>query len=110
MKHSPEPWHAEDSYLSAQPGVITGQEIYAKDGTLIGLIESHVNDSRRVLECVNALAGVEDPGKAVKALVEALRYSFTCIEMRGYERTRDWKVLGKMIEKALAPFKEKTGA
>lgn len=61
-KHTPEPWRVE--YM------LSGTKIFGpKPGNLIltmskiNLPEQSVPDAQRIVECVNAMAGIEDPKK-----------------------------------------------
>ncbi len=67
MKHTPEPWDANGSIISAG-AFHKGQCRY---GAYIGECDNSDNTSRAVA-CVNALAGIEDPAAFVEKAKQAI--------------------------------------
>lgn len=61
MKHTPEPWGLIDRYSSM---IFDNEGNGVFDG--IGEHDNHAANSRRAVECVNAMVGIEDPERFIK--------------------------------------------
>ena len=70
MNHTPEPWtaHQADSFGSFK---ITPAEIWLGACSSMAKGEQRAN-AARIVECVNACAGIESPGEAIREAREAL--------------------------------------
>lgn len=80
MKHSPEPWEIDEF-----KGMTLG--ISASDGDAVvwcsELVEEGISnqaDAHRIVECVNACAGIEDPETTIRRAAEVLRLALERIE------------------------------
>ena len=63
MKHSPEPWQLEEVF--ADINSLTFANVSTKEGSLVDVIYGsiHLPNALRIIECVNAMEGIEDPKK-----------------------------------------------
>lgn len=103
MKHSPEPWvvckGGSDRVIVNEA---TGEHIacaYATDPPDIVDANAH-----RIVECVNTLAGVEDPGSALRRLVEAADWFYNAWNHRASDE--ETTEASKSLRDALEPFKK----
>ncbi|MHC4780198.1 MAG: hypothetical protein ACYTFG_16635 [Planctomycetota bacterium] len=68
-EHTPEPWEARQR---ARDGAyFIDHEEAGEDLTLAVFEEARGADVFRIVDCVNACAGIEDPGKAIREAREA---------------------------------------
>lgn len=80
MSTTPTPWHIG----------LDGTTIYAANGRVVAscaavdedLIESSAN-AARIVQCVNACAGVGDPARAMSDVAEALEAAIEATSSRG---------------------------
>lgn len=66
--HTPEPWKAKENFISS----ISGKYIGSLHGSGTSLSEDRDN-ANRIVQCVNAMAGIEDPSK-LRQTFEQVRY------------------------------------
>ena len=76
MKHTPEPWHYDSCDDKAHPTVKAG-EYFITDccscAMPLGIEEEPmIANAKRIVACVNALAGIEDPAAFVEQAKAAL--------------------------------------
>lgn len=77
MKHTPEPWALEEG------GDIVGANLEEVRSCFSFEPDQWSNegyDIPRIVDCVNALAGVESPAEAIQAAKVALAYYASCAE------------------------------
>jgi hypothetical protein len=68
MKHTNEPWEVEDQTM----GIFSKNEFIGELCDCVGLFNAKDRaNSARIVECVNACEGIDNPMEAIKELVEA---------------------------------------
>ena len=89
MKHTPEPWdetisknwpHGRPDLAQSSLNIHGGRPQDGHDGNIIAIIspvkyitEQDQANAERIVACVNACAGIEDPAEAIKAAQDALQ-------------------------------------
>lgn len=66
--HTPEPWKAKENNILSVTGIFIGK----MHSAATSLVEDRFN-AQRIVECVNAMAGIEDPNK-LRQTFEKVRY------------------------------------
>jgi hypothetical protein len=100
MKHTREPWeaHQADPFGSFR---IAPSEIWLGACSSLAKGEQGAN-AARIVECVNACAGIENPGEAIPAARRALELALEVIEATGPGSYPDAETI---ISEALAKLK-----
>lgn len=98
-KHSPEPWFAD--YNGGEPEIYQGK---VGGDCIAQSIDIH--DAERAVACVNSLAGIEDPEKAVRELVEAAKRAH---EMLMQTQPLEWTTI-RMLADSIIKFDPNWGA
>lgn len=85
MKHTPEPWKA---YVNPRNGAIGVYSITTENDVAgcnhLGLpANARKANANRIVACVNACAGIEDPASAISDAREALELALEVIEATG---------------------------
>ena len=71
-KHTPEPWRVEEWTCHA-PTCIRAGDVTVADCSGFGrYADETIPDAARIVQCVNACAGIEDPAAALKMAKDAL--------------------------------------
>lgn len=109
MKHSPEPWATRAAEVSGPldvPLAFCGSNsTHGPEGSyVISFEEAHAN-AKRIVGCVNACAGIENPGETIRELVEACE-AFEALHGDADMRPEDecWEI-SALCRKALAKAK-----
>jgi hypothetical protein len=76
-KHTPEPWQAYPDGMITSYGIIVAQVEVENAEDSPGTVEA---DANRIVACVNACQGIDDPAAALAAAREALEWSKAAME------------------------------
>jgi hypothetical protein len=104
-KHSPEPWELARSTKASrgESTVFAGLRSVAGAGPLSNDLKATKANAERIVACVNACAGVEDPESAVRVLRDAARTAALFINGDYEGRMPEGDVL-TLLRNALAIF------
>lgn len=103
-KHTPEPWALSGCVNECS---ISGHSVICDQSNApIGYI-AYSDDANRAIICVNACAGIEDPGAAIREAREAL---FALLALRENGDVPSWTAQWDRAEQALAKLQPKGAA
>ncbi len=85
-KHTPGPWHNEQGFIVANNKVVGQAMMPSKDSSVTNLYsakkaEEMEANAARIVECVNACEGIENPADFVEIVKQALQEAYDYIDL-----------------------------
>lgn len=96
MKHTPEPWALSETEcdIMGKDNVFVMEEMYHDND-----IWHNPNDMPRIVACVNACAGIEDPAKAIQAARGAIQHLLEWEpRVKGADEAEAWDEARKALQ------------